>query len=61
MLWLKSCPRCQEGDVTLDRDMWGWNIMCLQCGYMKDVEDPNGATVLLRQHDAAREPVPQSA
>lgn len=36
-MWFKSCPRCQMGDVVLDRDIHGRYILCLQCGYMKDL------------------------
>ncbi|MBI4202200.1 MAG: hypothetical protein HY532_03680 [Chloroflexi bacterium] len=31
-LWLKQCPKCQ-GDLFLDRDMYGPFVSCLQCGY----------------------------
>jgi len=39
MLRLKSCPKCKNGDVTLDRDYYGWYEYCLQCGYMRDLVD----------------------
>ncbi len=32
MLWFKQCPKC-EGDLYLDRDMYGPFVACLQCGY----------------------------
>ncbi|MBI4339669.1 MAG: hypothetical protein HY680_06915 [Chloroflexi bacterium] len=32
MLWFKQCQRC-EGDLYLDRDMYGPFVACLQCGY----------------------------
>ncbi len=28
----KSCPRC-DGDIFIDRDLYGWFEQCLQCGY----------------------------
>ena len=31
MIWFKSCPRCQVGDMTLDED---GDRLCLQCGYV---------------------------
>jgi hypothetical protein len=37
MLKLKGCPRCKKGDVTLDRDQYGWYEYCIQCGYMGDL------------------------
>ena len=40
MLQLKGCPRCQ-GDLNVNRDMYGEYQECLQCGYMKDIETPN--------------------
>lgn len=39
MIWFKSCPRCETGAVVLDKDLYGKHIMCLQCGYMKDLDD----------------------
>ncbi len=30
MLWLKSCPRCQTGDMYLNEDN---EKHCMQCGY----------------------------
>ena len=40
MVWLKSCPRCERGDLMLEAEREGWSINCLQCGYTRDVEDP---------------------
>jgi len=31
---LKGCPRCKMADVTLDRDDYGRNKCCIQCGYL---------------------------
>ncbi len=33
MLWLKSCPRCDKGDLCQDMDIFGYFVSCLQCGY----------------------------
>ena len=38
MLRLKSCLKCKNGDVTLDRDYYGWYEYCIQCGYERDLE-----------------------
>ena len=35
-LKLKGCPRC-NGDIFIDRDIYGWYEQCLQCGYMSDL------------------------
>jgi hypothetical protein len=37
MLRPKSCPRCQTGDIGVDRDHHGWYEYCIQCGYMRDL------------------------
>jgi len=37
MLKIKSCPRCKEGDITFDRDQYGWYEYCIQCGYTRDL------------------------
>ena len=37
VLRLKSCPKCKNGDVMLDRDYYGWYEYCIQCGYVRDL------------------------
>ena len=32
----KSCPRC-GGNILIDRDLDGWDEVCLQCGYRLDL------------------------
>jgi hypothetical protein len=32
MMWLKSCPRCEKGDMYLDQDD---SRHCMQCGYVQ--------------------------
>ena len=39
MIRLKSCPRCETGAIVVNKDYFGDNIMCLQCGYMKDLDN----------------------
>ena len=46
MLKLKACPRC-GGDVHANRDAYGGYEECLQCGWMRDVEDPKRLARLL--------------
>ncbi len=60
MLWLKSCPRCTNGDVTLSQDVYGWFIFCLHCGYSKDLDmGPRSSrirqSIRQRQEEAGRE------
>lgn len=33
---IHGCSRCKTGDVTIDRDYYGWFEECLQCGYVRD-------------------------
>ena len=33
MILFKSCPRC-PGDRSLERDFYGWYLICLPCGYV---------------------------
>ena len=40
MFYFKGCPRC-KGDLHSNRDMYGSYDECLQCGYMRDIEEPN--------------------
>ena len=40
LIYLKLCPRCQ-GDIHVNRDMYGEYKECLQCGYMEDIDKPN--------------------
>ena len=44
---LKSCPRC-DGDMFIDRGLYGWSEHCLQCGYARDLR----STVNLGQQQA---------
>ncbi len=47
-IFFKECPRC-GGDIHCDSDVHGKYFSCMQCGYLKDVnenraavENPNG-------------------
>ncbi|MFC1989542.1 hypothetical protein ACFLVW_03135 [Chloroflexota bacterium] len=36
-MWkLKSCPRCR-GDIYIDKELYGWYELCLQCGYLREM------------------------
>lgn len=62
MLLMKTCPRCREGDVVVDRDIYGWNALCLQCGFMVDLTGPQVADQVLESHNENnRVPVAQPA
>ena len=40
MAWWKSksCPRC-DGDMFIDRDLYGWYEQCIQCSYARDLKN----------------------
>ena len=35
----KVCPRCR-GDLYLAEDIFGKYLSCFQCGYLKDIDEP---------------------
>jgi len=37
-LGLESCPRCR-GNMMFDEDHYGRYELCIQCGYLCDLED----------------------
>ena len=39
MIKLKECPRCQ-GDLYITEDVFGKYLSCMQCGYLRDLEQP---------------------
>ena len=45
MLQLKACPKCGNGDMTTDRDIYGWFRQCIQCGYLDDLAKAAAAQV----------------
>ena len=53
-LFLKSCPKC-GGDLCSTRDIHGHYISCLQCGFLKDIDD---ATLAARQKRAINTELP---
>ena len=38
MIKFKICPRCR-GDLYLTQDIFGRYFSCLQCGYLRDLEE----------------------
>ena len=42
MMILKACPRCQ-GDLMEQDDQYGHYLRCMQCGWHKDLKNPNYA------------------
>ena len=37
LIW-RSCPKCQ-GKIFIDRDLYGWFVQCLMCGFFHDLEE----------------------
>ena len=35
---IKSCPRC-NGDMFIDKGLYGWYEQCLQCAYQQELRD----------------------
>ena len=58
MITFKECPRCQ-GDLYLSEDPFGGYLSCMQCGYLRDLEqlarepEPVAATPQEAERDAA--------
>jgi hypothetical protein len=38
MLSWQSCPKC-KGNIYIDRDVYGWFVECLMCGFSHDLEE----------------------
>jgi hypothetical protein len=51
-MWFKACPRC-EGDLYLRREIDGKDIVCIQCGYTRNILPENESLRVPRQ----RQPV----
>ena len=46
-MWLKACPKC-EGDLYLQHEIDGKDIVCAQCGYTRHIL-PEHIRVTVRQ------------
>jgi DNA-directed RNA polymerase subunit M/transcription elongation factor TFIIS len=46
MIFFKACPRC-NGDLHVNRDIYGDYKECLSCGNMQDMENPEARAALL--------------
>jgi DNA-directed RNA polymerase subunit M/transcription elongation factor TFIIS len=60
-IWFKACPRCKQGLVVFEKDIYGQHIQCLQCGYMKDVDDENDALAVLAGIERPLDTLPERA
>ncbi len=48
MVWLKSCPRCSAGDLILEDGREECSVKCVQCGYVKYVDNPAQAATAMK-------------
>jgi hypothetical protein len=39
MLHFKSCPKCTTGTIEKNFDAHGSYLQCLNCGFMRDVDE----------------------
>lgn len=60
-IWFKACPRCKQGLVVFEKDIYGQHILCLQCGYMKDVEDESEAKSVINGVERPVDTRPETA
>ena len=48
MMWSKSCPRCERGDVLFEEEREGCRVRCAQCGYSREVDSHYEASQVLK-------------
>ncbi len=49
MVWFKSCPKCDNGDIMFEQDRDGCRVKCVQCGYSQDTDSQYQATKMLAE------------
>ena len=54
MMWLKSCPRCERGDVLFEEEREGCRVRCAQCGFSREVDSHYEANRVLHQGELTR-------
>ncbi len=55
MMWSKSCPRCERGDVLFEEEREGCRVKCVQCGYSREVSSHHEASRVLQQGELTRQ------
>ncbi len=48
MMGLKSCPRCERGDVLFEEEREGCRVRCVQCGFSRQVDSHYEASQVLQ-------------
>ena len=49
MMWFKSCPRCERGDVLFEEERDSCRVRCAQCGFSREVDSRYEASQVLKQ------------
>ena len=55
MMWFKSCPRCERGDVIFEENRDGGRMRCAQCGFSREVDSRYEASQVLQQGELTRQ------
>lgn len=55
MMWSKSCPRCERGDMLFEEERVGCRVRCAQCGYSREVDSRYEASRVLQQGELTRQ------
>ena len=55
MMWFKSCPRCERGDVFFEEERHGCRVRCAQCGFSREVDSRYEADRVLQQGGLSRQ------
>ena len=55
MMWFKSCPRCERGDVLFEEERDGCRVRCAQCGFSREVGSRYEASRVLQQGELTRQ------
>ncbi|HEV8574223.1 MAG TPA: hypothetical protein VGR43_05885 [Dehalococcoidia bacterium] len=48
VIHLKECPRC-NGDMMVEEYLGDSDLVCLQCGYRRPLEQPQPVLALVRE------------
>ncbi len=55
MMWSKSCPRCERGDVLFEEERDGSRMRCAQCGYSREVDSHYEASQVLQKGELTKQ------
>ena len=55
MMWPKSCPRCNRGDVLFEEEREVYRVRCAQCGFSREVDSHHEASRVLQQGELTQQ------